>query len=396
MPALRRSPKLESSLRRPRDDRPRFPTELPCPVSHARLEWHRISTTAALDEPPGRSSPPLSHSYNVNTESDLAQTSNSSGTGEHGRGRSATTPSDIPSRGWKDILWRVYHNIPEHRIISIAAGVTFYVLLAIFPGIAALVAIYGLFADPSSIGQHLNDLSGVLPGGATEVIRDQLTRLTSQPRSQLGFALIFGVAVSLWSANAGMKALFDALNVVYGEKEQRSFIRLNAISLAFTLGALIFMMIALSAIAVLPLALGYLGLSEAAEWLVALGKWPLLVIAISSGIALIYRYGPSRKEPQWRWVTWGSALAALLWLATSILFSWYAANFGSYDKTYGSLGAAIGLMTWMWLSFVVILVGAELDAEMEHQTVRDTTTGPPKPIGSRGAQVADTVGKASS
>jgi membrane protein len=161
-----------------------------------------------------------------------------------GRGRGATTPSDIPLRGWQDILWRVYHNVPEHRIISIAAGVTFFVLLAIFPGIAALVAIYGLFADPSSIGQHLNDLSGVLPGGATQVVGDQLTRLTSQPRSQLGFALVFGIAVSLWSANAGMKALFDALNVVYGEKEQRGFIRLNAISLAFTLSALIFMMIA--------------------------------------------------------------------------------------------------------------------------------------------------------
>jgi membrane protein len=316
--------------------------------------------------------------------------------GEDGRGRGATTPSDIPLRGWKDILWRVYHNIPEHRIVSIGAGVTFFVLLSIFPGIAALVAIYGLFADPSSIGQHLNDLSGVLPGGATQVIGDQLTSLTSQPRSQLGFALAFGVAVSLWSANAGMKALFDALNVVYGEKEQRGFIRLNIISLAFTLGALIFMMIAVSAIAVLPLALGYLGLSGGVEWLVALGKWPLLVVTIAFGVALIYRHGPSRKEPQWRWVSWGSALAALLWLGTSVLFSWYAGNFGNYDKTYGSLGAAVGLMTWMWLSFVVILVGAELDAEMEHQTARDTTTGSPKPLGKRGAQVADTVGKARS
>jgi membrane protein len=315
---------------------------------------------------------------------------------EEGRGRSAKTPSDIPPRGWKDILWRVYHNIPEHRVITIAAGVTFYVLLAIFPGIAALVAIYGLFADPSSIGQHLNDLSGVLPGGATEVLGDQLTRLTSQPPSQLGFALFFGVAVSLWSANAGVKALFDALNVVYREREQRSFFRLNAISLAFTFGAIVFMVVALCAIAVLPLALGYLGLSGAIQWLITLGKWPLLLAAIAVGIALIYRYGPSREEPQWRWVTWGSALAALLWLVTSILFSWYASHYGSYNKTYGSLGGAIGFMTWMWISSVVILIGAELDAEMEHQTVRDTTTGQPKPLGRRGARVADTVGQASS
>jgi membrane protein len=347
-----------------------------------------IAALSLLGQPPA----------NRRTDSALAEarTGDNSGKVEDGRGRGATTPSDIPLKGWKDIFWRVYHNIPEHRIISIAAGVTFFVLLSIFPGIAALVAIYGLFADPSSIGQHLNDLSGVLPGGATEVIGDQLTRLTSQPRSQLGFALVFGVAVSLWSTNAGMKALFDALNVVYGEKEQRSFIRLNAISLAFTLGALIFMMIAVSAIAILPLALGYVGLSGGVEWLVALGKWPVLLVTIAFGIALIYRYGPSRKEPQWRWVSWGSALAALLWLATSILFSWYAGHFGNYDKTYGSLGAAVGLMTWMWLSFVVILIGAELDAEMEHQTARDTTSGAAKPLGRRGAQVADTVGKASS
>jgi membrane protein len=313
---------------------------------------------------------------------------------EHGRGRRANTPSEIPAKVWKDILWRVYHNIPEHRVISIAAGVTFYVLLAIFPGIAALVAIYGLFADPSSIGQHLNDLSGVLPGGATEVVGDQLTRLTSQPRSQLGFALVFGVAISLWSANAGMKALFDALNIVYSERESRSFIRLNLISLAFTLGAIVFMMVALSAIAVLPLALGYLGLSGAIEWLIAIGKWPLLLVVIAFGIALIYRYGPSREEPQWRWVSWGSALAAVLWLVTSLLFSWYASHFGSYNKTYGSLGGAIGFMTWMWISFVVILIGAELDAEMEHQTAKDTTTGPAKPLGSRGAYMADTIGHA--
>jgi membrane protein len=313
---------------------------------------------------------------------------------EQGRGRSANTPSEIPAKGWKDILWRVYHNIPEHRVISIAAGVTFYVLLAIFPGIAALVAIYGLFADPASIGQHLNDLSGLLPGGATEVVGDQLTRLTSQPRSQLGFALFFGVAISLWSANAGMKALFDALNIVYSERESRSFIRLNIISLAFTLSAIVFMMVALSAIAVLPSALGHLGLSGATEWLITIGKWPLLLAVIAFGIALIYRYAPSREKPKWRWVTWGSALAAVVWLVTSILFSWYASHFGSYNKTYGSLGGAIGFMTWMWISFVVILIGAELDAEMEHQTAYDTTTGPAKPLGSRGAHMADTVGQA--
>jgi membrane protein len=211
----------------------------------------------------------------------------------------------------------------------------------------------------------------------------------------LGFAFVLGLAVSLWSANAGMKALFDALNVVYDEEEKRSFLKLNALSLAFTLGALLFMVFALAAIAVLPVAMSYLGLSNATEWLVTLGKWPILVIGVALAVSLVYRYGPSREKPQWRWVTWGSVVVAIAWLAMSILFSWYAAHFGSYNKTYRSLGAIIGFMTWIWLSSTVVLLGAELDAEMEHQTVRDTTTGPEKPLGRRGAQVADTVGKAS-
>jgi membrane protein len=337
-------------------------------------------------------------SAEAGTEIPTARRSNPSAASDKrkdGRGRSAATPSDIPAQGWKDVLWRVYHNISENRVVAIGAGVAFYVLLAIFPAIAALVAIYGLFADPSVIGQHLNDLSSVLPGGATEVIGDQLQRLTSQPSSKLGFASVLGLAVSLWSANAGMKALFDALNVVYREEEKRSFLKLNALSLAFTLGALLFLVITLAAIAVLPVAMNFLGLSNATEWLVALGKWPILLIGVALAISLIYRYGPSREEPQWRWVTWGSAVAAIAWLAMSILFSWYAANLGSYNKTYGSLGAVIGFMTWIWLSSVVILLGAELDAEMEHQTVRDTTTGPEKPLGARGAHMADTVGRTS-
>jgi membrane protein len=311
------------------------------------------------------------------------------------RGRSASSPTEIPAKGWKDIFWRVYANISEHRVVSIAAGVTFFVLLAIFPAIAALVAIYGLVADPSTIGQHLNDLSSVLPGGASEIIGDQLQRLTSQPSSKLGFALLAGVGVSLWSANAGMKALFDALNVVYGEKEKRSFIRLNLVSLGFTLGSILLLMVAFSAIAVLPAMLGYLGLSNATGWLIEIGKWPVLLLFVAAAMSLVYREGPSRKKPQWRWVTWGSGFASIAWLIVSILFSWYASHFGSYNKTYGSLGAAIGLMTWMWLSFVVILLGAELDAEMEHQTARDTTTGASRPLGQRGAKVADTVGQAS-
>jgi membrane protein len=313
---------------------------------------------------------------------------------EHDRGRSATTPSEIPARGWKDILLRIYHNMSEHRVVAIAAGVTFYVLLAIFPAIAALVSLYGLFADPKTISEHLASASSFLPGGAIDIVGEQLQRLTAQPSERLGLTFFTGLAISLWSTNAGMKALFDALNIVYGEKEKRSFIKLNAVSLAFTLGGLIFALLAIGAVVVVPIILNYVGLGQATALLISIGRWPVMFVAVAFWIAIIYRYGPSRDTPQWRWVTWGSACASFAWIVLSILFSWYAANFGSYNKTYGSLGAAIGFMTWIWLSAIVILLGAELDAEMEHQTARDTTEGEPKPLGARGAAVADTVGAA--
>jgi membrane protein len=314
--------------------------------------------------------------------------------GEHNRGRSASAPSEIPSRGWKDILIRVYHNITEHRVVSIGAGVAFFALLAIFPGIAALVSIYGLFADPNQISSHLESMSGVLPGGAIDVLRDQLSRLATQGKGTLGLSFLISLAISLWSANSGVKALFDALNVVYGEQEKRSFIKLNALSLAFTVGILVFLILALIAVVGIPIALNYIGLEGASDLLIRLLRWPVLLACIAVLVAALYRYGPSRAKPQWRWITWGSAVAAILWIIASALFSWYAGNFGAYNKTYGSLGAVIGFMTWIWISAMVILLGAELDAEMEHQTAQDTTEGAPKPMGQRQARVADTVGEA--
>lgn len=313
---------------------------------------------------------------------------------EPGRGREADTPSEIPARGWKDILLRIYENLSEHRVIAIAAGVTFYILLAIFPAIAAMVSTYGLFADAKTISGHIASLATLLPGGALDIVSEQIARLTAQPSAKLGLTFFFGLAISLWSANAGMKALFDALNIVYGEKEKRSFIKLNLVSLTFTAGGLLFTLIAIGVVVALPIALEFVGLGRATELLIKIGRWPVMFLVVALAIALIYRYGPSRDTPKWRWISWGSALAAFLWIVVSILFSWYAVNFGSYDKTYGSLGAAIGFMTWIWISTIVVLLGAELDAEMEHQTARDTTEGPPQPLGARGAQVADTVGKA--
>jgi membrane protein len=309
-----------------------------------------------------------------------------------GRGRNASRPSEIPIEGWKDILLRVYRNVPEHRVIALAAGVTFYALLALFPAVAALVALYGLFADPATISGRLDSIAGFLPGGAIDVIRDELTRVAQQGNSTLGVAFAIGLAVSLWSANSGLKALFDALNFVYGEKEKRSFLMLNAVSLAYTGGAIIFILLALAAIVILPTVLNAVGLAATSGTLVRVMRWPVLLLCIALALAFIYRFGPSRAKPRWRWITWGSAFAAVVWLASSILFSWYAENFGSFNKTYGSLGAVIGFMVWIWLSAVVILMGAELDAEMEHQTARDTTTGVPKPMGERRAVMADTLG----
>jgi membrane protein len=309
------------------------------------------------------------------------------------RGRYASTPSEIPARGWKDILWRCYERLTEDRILTIAAGVSFYVLLAIFPAIAALVAIYGLFADPATIAKHVEDVASFVPGGGVDILRDELNRVTAQPRGTLGLAFLVGLGISLWSANAGVKALIDALNIAYAEQEKRGFIRLTAVSFAYTLAGILGAMVAVTAIVVLPLVLQFLGLQSATETIVAVAKWPVLFVGAAVAIGVLYRYGPSRARAKWRWISWGSALAAAGWIGLSLLFAWYTSNFGSYNKTYGSLGAVVGFMTWIWLSIIVILLGAELDAEVEHQTCRDSTVGPPKPMGTRGATMADTIGK---
>ena len=321
-------------------------------------------------------------------------TSTSRAVSETDRGRDASSPSEIPAKGWKDILLRVYANFGEHRILALAAGITYYSILAIFPALAALVAVYGLFSDPASIAKHLDQAAGFLPGGAIEVAREQLTHVSSQGGQTLGWTFIIGLVISLWSANAAMKSLFDTLNIVYGERERRGFIGLNAISLAFTLAAIAFVLLALGSVVAVPVILDYLWLSDFVDILVRIARWPVMFMVLAFALALIYRFGPSREAPRWRWITWGSVIATVLWVVASLLFSWYAANFGSFNKTYGSLGAVIGFMTWLWISAIVILLGAEVDAEMEHQTVHDTTTGSARPMGARGARVADSVGAA--
>jgi membrane protein len=306
-------------------------------------------------------------------------------------GHDAEHPGKIPPRGWWEILKRTASEISDDRVLTEAAGVTFYTLLALFPALAALISIYGLFAEPVTITDHLDTMAGVVPGGGMEIVGEQVRRITSKGDAALGFGAIIGLATSLWSANQAMKAIVDALNIVYGEKEKRGFFRRLLVTMGFTVAAILFLVLAMVGVVVLPIALKYIGLDGMLDTALRLARWPVLLLVIGLFLACLYRYGPSRETAQWRWVSWGSAAASIAWLAFSLGFSWYVTNFGSYNETYGSLGAVIGFMTWIWLSATVVLAGAELDAEMEHQTARDTTTGPERPIGDRGARMADSV-----
>jgi membrane protein len=312
-----------------------------------------------------------------------------------GRGRLSGSPLRIPWAGWKDILWRTYVRTGEDRLLATAAGVVFFGLLAVFPAITALVSCYGLFANPSTIGANLQTL---LPEGSFQIVQDQIARVLDKGNTALGATFLFGLALAIWSANAGVKAVNDALNVVYEEREKRSFIRLNLLSLAFTSGGIAALLLMVSAVVAFPLALDHIGLAPASQFIVSLARWPLLFVILLTVLAVLYRFGPSRRAARWQWLSIGTLAASVLWIVGSSLLSWYLSNFGNYDATYGSLGAAIGLMMWMWMwmwmSAIIVLCGAELNSEIEHQTALDTTVGCPKPLGTRGAVVADTLGAA--
>ena len=313
---------------------------------------------------------------------------------DRGRGRRATSPHHIPAKGWMDVGYRVYTRIGDDRLLAVAAGAVFYMLLALFPAITALVSLYGLYNDPVTINQQLSLLSGVMPATGIDIVREQVTRVADTSNSSLSFGFLFGLGLALWSANAGMKAVIDSLNVVYDEREKRGFVRLTLVAFAFTVGALICILLALSAIVVLPLVLAWVGLDTQMGVVLSWLRWPALLLVVLIALAVLYRYGPSRENARWSWLSVGALFATIAWLVGSALFSWYLSNFANYDATYGSLGAGIGLMMWLWMSVIVILVGGELNAELEHQTAEDTTTLPEKPLGERGATMADTVGEA--
>jgi membrane protein len=268
---------------------------------------------------------------------------------------------------WRGALVRTYNQINDDRLLATAAGVVFYGLLAIFPAVTALVSSYGLFADPSTIAGHLQNLAMMLPDGTFAVVQDQIGRVLDKGGATLGATFIFGLLLAVWSANAGMKAIIDALNVVYEEREKRGFFTLNLISLAFTIAALAGILLMIGTVIAVPLALQRVGLGERAEWIVWLGRWPVMVLLLLTALAVLFRFAPSHSHPRWQWITPGALAASLLWLAGSAALSWYLSNFGNYTATYGSLGAAIGLMMWMWLSTIVVLLGAQLDIVIERK-----------------------------
>ena len=313
---------------------------------------------------------------------------------EPGRGRKANAPTDIPMRGWRDVGWRMWAGFNEDRILLVAAGATFYLLLALFPALTAFVSLYGFVADPRTIADHIAFLGGVLPSGGLEIINTQLQALVKQDSDALSAGFLLGLAIALVSANSGIKSLFEGMNVAYGETENRSFVKLNALSLVFTMGGILVGVCLIVSVGIVPAMLAFLRLDQWTELLISLLRWPLLLLLVGGGMTVLFRYGPSREKAKWRWLSVGAALATLVWLAASWAFSFYLQNFADYNATYGTLGAVIGFMMWTWISVIILLVGAELNAELEHQTSKDSTTGLPQPLGSRGAQMADTVGKA--
>ena len=313
---------------------------------------------------------------------------------ERDRGRQVEAPREIPVRGLKDVLFRVKDQIAADNLSVVAAGVAFYAMLAVFPALAALVSLYGLAIDPSDLGEQFLAVSGLLPADAADIINSQLQEIVTAADGSLGLGALLGLALTIWSSTKGVKALFMALNIAYDEQEERGFIKLNLMAIGFTLAGILLVIVLLTMIAGIPVVIQAMKLGPAVEWSLSILRWPLVALILIVAVGLLFRFGPSRRDAQMQWLTWGAAGATLLWIAGSMLFSWYVSSFGDYNKTYGALGAVIVLLMWFYISAYIVLLGAELNAELERQTKRDTTVGAARPMGERGAYVADTVGKA--
>jgi membrane protein len=306
-----------------------------------------------------------------------------------GRGRDAETPQQIPAKGWLDIAKRTMKEAKQDQIPLLAAGVAFYTLLSLFPAIIAAVSIYGLVADPQTVRDQIDNLTKMLSPETAKIIGDQIEQITSGAGGALGFATVLGILTALWSASSGMKALITGVNLAYDETETRKFAKLRGLAVLLTLGAMVLLVVAGATIAGFPPIAN--DLPMVLQWVLGIVRFIILAALVIFGLAVLYRYAPDRDEPKWTWVSWGSAVATVLWIVASIGFSVYASSFGNYNKTYGALAGIIILMFWLFLTAYVVLFGAEFNTEMELQTARDTTKGPEEPMGERGGHAADHV-----
>ena len=306
-------------------------------------------------------------------------------------GGQADKPTEIPAKGWKEILLRTKQQVKEDNVPLMAAGVAFYLFLALFPALIAAVTIYGLVADPQQVEQQVDSLAQTLPPEAAQLLEQQLKDIATSSSSALGWGLVASVGGALFAASGGVQNLVKAVNIAYDEEETRGFVKLRALALALTLGAVVFLAVAVGLVAVLPVVLDAVNLGAAATIGVQVARWLGLVVFVAIALAVIYRYAPDRDNPKFRWVGLGSIVATVLWVVGSAAFSLYVTNFGSYSKTYGALAGVVVLLLWLWLTSLIVLVGAEINSETEMQTAEDTTEGPEKPMGERDAVKADTV-----
>ena len=306
-------------------------------------------------------------------------------------GRDATRPYHIPLKGWWQVAERVWTESGRDNLSVVAAGCAFYALFAIFPALSALISLYGLTADPAKVELQLSVLAFVLPAQAYEVVIEQIHRIAQTSGSALGWSFVLSLGLALWSVSNLTQAIFAALNIAYEEAEQRSLVSFYLSTLTFALLGILGGVAMLLAIVYVPILFAYAGYSSALELGIKIGRWPLLAMLVLGLLALLYRFGPCRRGAKWHWVSVGSVFATVLWLIASAGFSYYVTNFADYGKTYGSLGAVIVLLLWLYISFYIVLLGAEINAELELQTAQDTTRGKAKPMGKRGAFVADNV-----
>lgn len=305
-------------------------------------------------------------------------------------GGQAESPTQIPLRGWHQVIKRALRDSKANNLPILAGGVAFFVFLALFPALIAALTLYGLVADPVLIAQQIDRLAGALPPTTRELLGSQLTALTESSGGALTVGLIVSLLAALWGASLGTNGLIVAINAAYTQDESRGFVRLRVIALGLTLGAVIFVLVALALIAGVPVVLDYVGLGGLGQVLAQILRWVGLVVMFLVGLAVLYRVAGDRAGPQLRWVTPGAVVAALLWILGSVAFSLYVSFFGEYNEIYGPLTGGIVLMLWLYLTSFIVLLGAEINAEAEHHTARDTTTGTPRPMGWRSAVVADT------